>query len=96
MNRYMSGTRVQSSAVFTDVDGDPADPSTITFKYRAGSGAIVTDAAPVRDGAGTYHSLIDTSGWTGPDHLLYTCEWIGTGTVEAIGADYFEVEPPVL
>ncbi len=96
MNKYMSGTRVRSIATFTNFAGVAADPDTITFKFRAGAGATTTDAAPTRDATGVYHRDIDTTGWAGPDDLLYTCQWSGTGAVVAIEADYFEVEPTAL
>jgi len=100
MNVYMSGSLVESLAAFVNAAGSPADPTTITFKFRPGSGAITTivypDARIVRDGTGAYHSNVDTTGWAGPGNLLYTTEWIGTGNVQAPGADYWEVEPLAL
>ena len=91
----MSGSLVRSSAVFTNIAGTPTDPTTTTAKYRAGVGAT-QNPAPVHDGAGLFHVDIDTTGWAGPENLLYTCQWQGTGAVIAIGPDYFEVEPPAL
>ena len=96
MNTYMSGARVRSLASFVNVSGVATDPTTVTFKYRAGAGSVQTISSPSHDSTGAYHFDIDTSGWTGPDNTLYTCEWIGTGTVQAINTDYFEVEPPAL
>lgn len=95
-NVYMSGTRVRSIAEFTDFDGQLADPDTREFKYRPGAGVIQTNANPTRLSLGTFYVDVDTSGWDGPDNLLYTCQWKGTGLVQAIGPDYFEVEPPAL
>ncbi len=95
MNVYMSGTLVRSIAHFVNVQGADADPTTTTAKYRAGVGSIQTPA-PVHDGLGFFHVDIDTTGWAGPENLLYTCQWQGTGAVIAIGPDYFEVEPPAL
>ena len=96
-NVYMSGSLVRSTAIFTNAAGSPTDPTTITFKYRAGGGSVTTIVYPAagitKDSQGAYHSDVDTSGWTGPGNQLYTTEWIGTGTVQAPGADYWEVEP---
>ncbi len=100
LNRYMSGALVRSSAQFVNLAGSPADPSTITLKYRAGAGATVTIVSPsapiVRDGLGAYHADLDTTGFAGPGLQLWTTEWIGTGAVQAPGADYWEVEPLAL
>lgn len=100
MNKYMSGSLVRSSAAFTNLAGSPADPTTITLKYRAGAGSITTVVYPsapiIRDGTGAYHADLDTTGWNGPGDQLWTTEWIGTGNVQAPGADYWEVEPLAL
>jgi hypothetical protein len=100
LNRYMSGALVRSSAAFTNLSGSPADPTTITLKYRAGAGATITVVSPsapiVRDSQGFYHADLDTTGFAGPGLQIWTTEWIGTGNVQAPGADYFEVEPLAL
>jgi len=95
VNIYVSGSLVRSSALFKNVFGNPADPTTTTFKYRAGTGAVQTPT-PVHDGAGAFHFDIDTTGWTGPDIQTYTCQWQGTGAVVGIEDDYFGVKPPAL
>jgi hypothetical protein len=96
----MSGTLVTSTAQFTNAAGVLTDPTVITFKYRAGAGATQTAVYPsspvVRTAAGVYYANIDTTGWAGPGNLLYTTEWVGTGTVQAIQSDYWLVEPPSL
>lgn len=100
MNSYMSGTLVTSTAQFVNAAGVLADPTTITFKYRAGAGVtqtVVYPTAPVvRTATGVYYANIDTTGWVGPGNLLYTTEWVGTGAVQAIEPDYWSVEPPAL
>lgn len=96
MNTYMSGSLVRTTAQFSNSAGALASPSAATLKYRAGSGATQTVSAPVNDAVGVFHYDIDTTGWTGPGDQLYTCEWIGTGVVQAINTDYFSVEPPAL
>jgi len=95
MNIYVSGSLVRSSAVFKNVFGTPADPTTTTFKYRAGTGTV-QNPSPVHDGPGAFHFDIDTTGWAGPDIQTYTCQWQGTGAVVGIDDDYFGVKPPAL
>lgn len=100
MNTYMSGSLVTSQAVFADGGGNAADPSTVVLKYRRGSGTVQSftyPAAPLtRIGTGVYAAELDTTGWTGPGVQRWATEWIGTGNVQAIGADYWEVTPPAL
>lgn len=96
MNMYTSGSLVRSSAAFVNVAGAPTNPTTVTFKYRAGAGSVTTISGPSNDGAGAYHFDIDTTGWTGPDTQTYTCQWQGTGAVVAIQDDYFGVNAPSL
>lgn len=97
LNIYMSGALVGSTATFVNASGAPTDPSTIVFKWKAGAGTVTTitypDARITRVAQGVYTSNVDTTGWTGPGNILYTTEWIGTGNVQAPGADYWEVEP---
>ena len=96
----MSGSRVRTSATFVNVTGGAADPTTVTLKYKTGAGTVTTviyPAAPImKDSTGVYHADFDTTGWSGPDALLYATEWTGTGDVQAIGSDYFQVTPAAL
>jgi len=96
MNTYIAGSLVRTIANFINSAGAAANPTNVTLKYRAGAGSVTTIPGPDNDGTGTYHWDIDTTGWDGPNNLLYTCQWTGTGAVQAIGIDYFEVEPPAL
>jgi hypothetical protein len=96
MNLYTSGSMVRSSAAFVNTAGVPTNPTTITFKYRAGAGSVNTIVGPTNDGPGAYHYDIDTTGWAGPDTQLVTCQWQGTGAVVAIDDDYFGVTAPAL
>lgn len=96
MNVYTSGTLVRSSAQFVNTAGVPTNPTVITFKYRPGTGAVVTISSPISDGTGAYHYDMDTTGWTGPDIQTWTCQWQGTGAVVAIADDYFGVSVPSL
>jgi hypothetical protein len=101
MNVYPSGTVVRTQAQnFKGLDGLVADPTTVTLKWRRGSGAITTavyPAAPIiKDSIGNYHADMDTTGFVGPDLELWLTEWIGTGTVSVIGNDSWQVEPLTL
>ena len=96
----MSGSLVRSSAAFVNVAGQSADPTTITLKYRTGAGATTTVVYPsapiVKDSTGNYHADFDTTGWAGPNNLIYLAQWAGTGAVQAIDADEWGVTPPQL
>lgn len=100
MNAYMSGTLVRTTATFTNIAGAAADPTTITLKYQTGAGAVTTavyPAAPVvKDSTGVYHADLDTTGWAGAGPVTQVAEWIGTGAVQAIAADSWQVIPPAL
>ena len=95
-NIYISGSVVRSVATFRDINGVLTNPTATTFKYRSGVGSTQVINAPVNDEEGIFHYDMDTTGWAGPDLLLYTCQWSGTGTVQAIEPDYFNVEAPAL
>jgi hypothetical protein len=100
MNVYKSGQLVRTNAVFTNISGTPTDPGTIVLKYKQGNGSTQTVTYPsspiVRDTAGTYHADLDTTGWSGPGNRLDLQEWTGTGAVQGINDDAYEVEPPLL
>lgn len=100
VNTYMSGSLVRTTAAFTNAAGQAADPTTITLKYRSGAGSTTTVTYPtapiIKDSTGNYHADLDTTGWAGPDPLLWLTEWIGTGTVQAIASGAWLVTPPVL
>src|SRR6185437_525699 len=97
---YMSGSLVTSTATFYNDEGAEADPTTVTLKYKQGSGATVTVTYPsppiVRDAEGVYHAELDTTGWDGPDNLLWATQWSGTGNVQAIAVGYWQVSPLAL
>lgn len=103
-NTYLAGTLVRVATYagdiispvggFRDDTGTLADPTTITLKYRPGvSASVVTVIYPaaqiVRDDAGLYHADLDT---TGAQSDTWTYEWIGTGNVQAIADNTFQVQ----
>lgn len=96
MNTYMAGSLVRSIAKFADINGNIGDPTTITLKYKIGIGSTTTVVYPsapiVKDSTGVYHADFDTTGWAGATDLVYTTEWSGTGTIQAIATDSFQVD----
>ncbi|MFW6098008.1 MAG: hypothetical protein ACOC9Z_08020 [Chloroflexota bacterium] len=52
--------RLSTSTVFTDIDGNPFDPDTVTFKWKPPGGETVTkthgeDAEVTKNDVGDYH-----------------------------------------
>lgn len=102
MNSYPEGTLVRAATYtgdpttptggFRDQDGNLADPTTITLRYRPGALPITTitspDARIVKDGTGLYHADLDTTGSPGP----WRYEWSGTGAVQAAKVNDFTVD----
>ena len=98
---YTSGSLVRTLCTFANSAGVTSDPSVVTLKYRPGPGAttvVVTyPSAPiVRDSTGVYHADLDTTGWFGVSALQWTIEWLGTGTLQAIGTDTWQILPEPL
>lgn len=89
---YTVGALVRLSATFTDADGDPANPTTVTFKTKAPDNSIANyvfpdDAAVINPTAGSFYVdiTVDQSGaW------CYRAE--GAGTVQAASEADFEVD----
>jgi len=103
-NTYLAGSLVRVSTYasgsvspvggFRDADGNLADPSVVTMKYRPGvAAAVVTVTYPaspiVRDGTGLYHADLDT---TGAATDTWTYLWDGQGAVQAIADSFFYVQ----
>ncbi len=90
MNAYVVGQSVRLSASFTNPDGTPYDPGTVTITYKAPGVAPVSkvygqDAEVTRDGVGEY--LMDLiAGATGEWH--YRIEGVGGGQAAAEDAFY--------
>jgi hypothetical protein len=105
VNSYLTGSLVRVATYsgsiatptggFRDINGNLADPVTVTLKYRPGSAAstitVIYPAAPViKDGTGLYHADLDTTGLLIPfDEWAY--EWIGVGSIQAAAETVFEV-----
>ncbi len=65
-NEYSSGTRVELTATFTDINGDPIDPVTVTIKYLdpidGAEVVLVFGASAIANpGVGVYKLLLDVA-----------------------------------
>jgi hypothetical protein len=95
MNIYMAGALVTVSASFIDNETSAlADPTTVTLSTCVNRGVPTvytygTGDEIVRTAVGEYTANLDTTAKPGK----WTYEWIGTGAVQAIDADWFDVEP---
>ncbi len=91
-NEYISGTRVELLATFTDINGDPIDPVTVTFKYiDPATGAIVTlvfgvDAEVIQVSTGVYKVDLDPV-----SEGMWVWRSEGTDTPQVAGARTFKV-----
>ena len=88
---YDKGDKVRFSASFTDLIGNPADPTTVTVKIKDPAGRSTTyvylvDAEVVKDATGEYHiDIIITQ--TG----IWYQRWEGTGAIMAAEEDSITV-----
>lgn len=87
---YDIGDEVAFTGTFTDADGSPVDPSTVTFKLRDPSGNVETlvydtDAQPTRVSTGVYRAVMsfDEAG-----EWVYRYESTGTGKAAATKTIY--------
>lgn len=88
-NQYDVGDRVRVSAVFRDLTGAVADPTTIVVMYRDPSGNVTTktyvsDPEVVRDSLGGFHLDIDVD-----EAGTWTYRVEGAGAVVAAGETTF-------
>lgn len=86
-NTYDVGTQVRLSVAFTDVDGNPADPTTVVCRVRNCGGSISTPTV-LQDGTGLYHVdvlLSSTGNW------FYRFE--GSGALIAVADAQINVTP---
>jgi hypothetical protein len=93
------GDMVRISAAFTDADGDPADPTTVTVRVRmrrsgeeATEYAYDTDDEVVRDSAGNYHLDYEVPALPANHRgMTFEYEWQGEGAVTAVEQGTFHV-----
>ena len=74
----LAGNLVRFSFGFMDVNGNPADPTTVTVTIGTSMADAVT-LAPVRDALGQWHADWDT---TDALQATYYCLATGTGALE--------------
>lgn len=91
MTIYDIGDKVRVTASFTNLDGDAADPTTVTVKVQPPGGTITsyvhgTDDEVEKDATGVYHIDLSTDR---PGRWRY--RWETTGLVEAAEDGHFDV-----
>lgn len=97
-NPLYAGNAVTTQVTFTvPPSTTPVDPSTITLKYKAASGATVTwtyggAGSIVKVSTGIYSAELDTTGAAGN----WTIQWTGTGTCAAVSVSTIAVSTPPL
>src|SRR4051812_25030190 len=94
MAQFDKGALVRVTTTFTSpTTGAVVDPTTVTFKYRNGTGSItswtVTAGQIVKASTGVYHADIDTTG-EGTWHWAF----YGTGTNQGAKEGSFDVVTP--
>lgn len=83
--------RVSTAPGFKNAAGAPADPTTVTLRWRRHGGTTTmwvfgTDVQVVKDSVGVYHADIPVT-----EHGLHYFRWEGTGAVVAAEEGYFSV-----
>lgn len=91
------GTAVRATGRFTNASTATVDPTTITLKWKIGSGSTTTwiygtGTNISRVARGVYRATIPTTTATGTAIV----EWIGTGTCEAVNVSTFRVKARAL
>lgn len=79
MTQSYVGEQITLEAKFTDSAGDPADPTTVTFKYRVGRYGLEQAAPVTNPEVGTYQAIVTPI----EDGNLYGF-FQGTGTIDRI------------
>jgi len=96
----MDGSLVTVSGAFENDAGTPTNPTTTKLKVQVGVGTTTTyvygSSAIANPETGIFTFEIDTTGLAATGSVVVTYEWIGTGNVQAIGAQQFEVVPAPL
>ena len=93
INVYDIGDIARCTGTFTDIDDDPADPTSVVFRYEKPDGTETAltygvDGAVIRDSIGVYHvDLTIAAGEYGRWHY----RWTGTGALVAAGESRFQV-----
>ena len=90
-NTYFIGTTVRSQVTFKDTSGTLSDPTTVQVTYMDPTGAEFTKTLAagqvIKASTGVYYFDIDTN-YSGN----YQLRWLGGGSFNASGQDYFIVK----
>ena len=84
---YDIGDVARLFGAFTDINGAPADPTTVIVSVKDPNGTVTTPAV-VRDSLGNYHADQDCS-----IAGTWKYQFDGTGAVKASGPGTFRVRP---
>lgn len=81
---YDLGDMRRMPAAFTDIDGNPADPTDVTFRMREPDGTVTSyvygvDGELIRDSLGNFH--VD---WLYAQEGRHFCDFTGSGVVQAV------------
>jgi hypothetical protein len=94
-NEYVRGQQVRLTGQPLDINGTPADPSTVavTVTDPVGTSTIYTYAGAqvVKDSAGNYHYDLTTAGVTDAQLGYWIYAWVTTGTPAAAEKNTFRL-----
>jgi len=85
---YYVGEEVRLSCTFRDEEGNPTNPTTVTFKVIDGDGVETVYDSPVEERTGVWYQVITL---TCSGTWRYRCE--GTGVLVAVSQKSFGVAP---
>lgn len=93
MADFDQGTRIRSTATFTNAASANTDPDTVTVKYRVGTGTVTskvygTDVEVVKSATGIFYIDLDV----GTSDGTWYVRWEGTGAVVAATETSFGVK----
>jgi hypothetical protein len=84
---YVVGSPVYLSAAFTDINGNPIDPTTVVLNLTLPDGTSSGALATIKDSVGNYHCI-----YTPTESGIYQYYFAGSGTNPAVQlADIFTV-----
>lgn len=85
MTSYDVGDRVRLAVAVTNLDGDPADPTSLTLSVTTPGQTTVTPSV-TKDATGSYHADVDVD-----RPGLWSYKWTGTGAIVAAESGSFHV-----
>lgn len=91
---YTLGALVRISCTFTDQNGVPTDPASVSAAIKTPTGTVTNYAYPatiVRDGVGLYHVDVSTTGASVAEAGTWVYRWASTGAGQAAAEGSFAV-----